>query len=131
MQCFVGSTVISFFTPFPSTGIQSTIMLPPLAAASCGGRGAFATGSDGPARRPAGGWADTIAPAVMTPSIRAAAAAFSLVSIMVLHVLSHKEIADREIASRLAAPPAERPTAARAVACVKPGRITTAGIAGR
>jgi hypothetical protein len=72
-----------------------------------------------------------IAPAVITPSTRAAAAAFSLVSIMVLHILSYKEITDREIASRLAAPPAERPTAVRAVACAKPGRITTAGIAGR
>src|SRR6516165_9037762 len=105
MQCFVGSTVISFFPPFPSAGIQSTIMLPPLAATGCGRRDAFLAGSDGSARPPPVGWADTIAPAVMTPSTTAAAAAFSLVSIMVLHVLSHKEITDREIASRPAAPP--------------------------
>ena len=54
MQCFVGSTVNSFFPPFPSAGIQSTTMLPPLAATGCGSRGAFLAGSDGSTRpRPA------------------------------------------------------------------------------
>ncbi len=85
----------------------------------------------GSARSPLGCWADTIAPAATTPSTRAAADTFSLVSIMVLHVLSYKEITDREITPRLAAPPVERAIAARAVACTNSCRTTTAGIAGR
>jgi len=66
--------------------------LPHLAGTALGGRRTFVAGSDGSARPPPGGWAETIAPAVMTPSTRAVATAFNLVSIMVLHVLSHKDI---------------------------------------
>jgi hypothetical protein len=84
-----------FLPALPVGGYPVDDHVAPLAAASCGGRGAFLGGSDVPARLPPGGWADTTAPAVMTPSTKAAAAPFSSVSIMVLHVLSHKEIPAR------------------------------------
>src|SRR5207248_11688799 len=123
-------TVSACWPRMRRAGIQAATRWPPWPGMAGGVRRVVGAGATCSGRPPAG-WADTTAPAATTPSTRAAANAFNLVSIMVLHVLSLKETADRETAPETAAPLAESVVAARAVACTRPGRTATAGIGGR